>query len=1025
MQRILIFCFLLIIPGLIIRTYGLENSSSNHKEGVYFNGSGNKTTIREPSRLEYLNQSFHKSILDGDTAKSRLILNSILSTIKNNKSDSLIISDSYYYAGVFYLMTGRNQESSMYFRWSSGIRENLGTHDAVYANSLYNLGVIYNSLGDFSRMEQCTFKSIEVEKKLYGDSNPKLVWGYSSLVAACLGLKDYDRAINFGIIALKLIDKQQDGFYSILTDLYTNIGVCYIKVSDYSKAVLYLEKAEAVYDKYHLVKDERYLNLLNSLAAAFFFLDRNDKSDEYYTKGLKIAESLNTFLSQNFVNSFARVLGSAGKIEKGEALMRSSLNKAEKNYGTDSGIYIYVLTNYADYLREFKIDIRKSLFLYEECTAYLDRHKEDISQKGQILLGYSLSLTENGNPEKALQLIQNLIFSGLSQLPEISATENPDFELIKPDLWSLSLFKAKHKILWEIYKKSGDVGFLVAASATSGLIVSILEKVRINIDEEDSRLVLGDRYRDYYLFAIRDCDLCFKKTGRNEYQEKAFEFSEKSKVAALLTATRELKATQFHIPDDIAELEKHLQLEISFYNAKISEETNAKNSDSLMISEWKTLIFDAIQKRDSLIDMFGKKYPGYFSIKYNTRVIKPRKIREFAGRNTNYISYVAGDTVIYIFISNRRYNHITSVSVDSTFFNNIREFRELLSAPSPLNNAKNDFRTYQRLGTYLYNTIFKPVEQYLISDKLLISPDNLLSYIPFEALPESEAPADKILYKDIPYLIKKYKISYTYSATFLAESSKEGFSTAKNLIAFAPFYNDTIKVESLLSRRQQRFSTLNDLPFARMEAQFVSDFTGGKLCLNSNAKESVYKAEAGKYDIIHLAMHTVLNDQNPMHSKLVFSQVRDSLEDGLLNTYEVYGIPLKAKMVILSSCNTGSGLLHTGEGIISLARGFMYSGSQSVIMSLWEIEDRSGTEIIENFYRNLRKGYNKSRSLRLARLNYLRKADMLKSHPYFWSTLVIYGNNDRLYQSGQLRILAAAGILILFLAVVVFYRKSR
>ena len=113
--------------------------------------------------------------------------------------------------------------------------------------------------------------------------------------------------------------------------------------------------------------------------------------------------------------------------------------------------------------------------------------------------------------------------------------------------------------------------------------------------------------------------------------------------------------------------------------------------------------------------------------------------------------------------------------------------------------------------------------------------------------------------------------------------------------------------------------------------------------------ESVYKTESGKYDIIHLAMHTVLNDKDPMHSTLIFSQGNDTIEDGFLKTYEVYGIPLKAKMVVLSSCNTGTGLLYSGEGILSLARGFIYSGSQSVVMSMWEIEDRSGTEIVKMF----------------------------------------------------------------------------
>jgi CHAT domain-containing protein len=162
-----------------------------------------------------------------------------------------------------------------------------------------------------------------------------------------------------------------------------------------------------------------------------------------------------------------------------------------------------------------------------------------------------------------------------------------------------------------------------------------------------------------------------------------------------------------------------------------------------------------------------------------------------------------------------------------------------------------------------------------------------------------------------------------------------------------------------------------------------------------------------------------------MYSKMLFYQEKDSAEDGNLNTYEVYDMPLKAKMVILSSCNTGAGVLHSGEGILSLARGFVYSGSQSVVMSMWEIEDRSGAEIVKNYYKFLKKGATKSNALRKARLSYLKNADMLRSHPYFWSSLVIYGNNKPLYYPVKLAIVIGSGVFLFIVMLIYFYRKLR
>ena len=170
-------------------------------------------------------------------------------------------------------------------------------------------------------------------------------------------------------------------------------------------------------------------------------------------------------------------------------------------------------------------------------------------------------------------------------------------------------------------------------------------------------------------------------------------------------------------------------------------------------------------------------------------------------------------------------------------------------------------------------------------------------------------------------------------------------------------------------------------------------------------------------------MHTFLSDQHPMNSAMIFSQANDEPEDGLLHTYEVYGVQLNARMVVLSSCNTGTGMLSTGEGILSLARGFLYSGSQSVVMSMWEIEDKSGTEIINRFYRNLKKGNNKSTALRKSRSSYLKNASQLKSHPYFWATLVVYGDNSPVYFPGRKIFIIISALAVC--AAILFYRRKR
>jgi CHAT domain-containing protein len=129
---------------------------------------------------------------------------------------------------------------------------------------------------------------------------------------------------------------------------------------------------------------------------------------------------------------------------------------------------------------------------------------------------------------------------------------------------------------------------------------------------------------------------------------------------------------------------------------------------------------------------------------------------------------------------------------------------------------------------------------------------------------------DDILYRELPYMMNEFRISYAYYAKVLAESVKKmTVSMSNSLIAFAPVYTRPINIDSVLQTRQARLSGINDLPFARQEAEYVSELTEGTLCINDGATEMRFKAEAYNYDIIHLAMHTVLNDQFPMHQNAV------------------------------------------------------------------------------------------------------------------------------------------------------------
>jgi CHAT domain-containing protein len=201
------------------------------------------------------------------------------------------------------------------------------------------------------------------------------------------------------------------------------------------------------------------------------------------------------------------------------------------------------------------------------------------------------------------------------------------------------------------------------------------------------------------------------------------------------------------------------------------------------------------------------------------------------------------------------------------------------------------------------------------------------------------------------------------------------------------------------------------------EVAQISKIIKTKIFNGKEASEENFRKNVEEYDILHLAMHAFINDSLPAFSSLAFAQyeTEDQTKNGLLNTTDIYNFKLNAKLTVLSACNTGSGQLKKGEGIMSLARGFLYAGCPAIIMSLWEVEDESGTEIMTSFYKNLKKGKNKDESLRLAKLKYLESVNSRRAHPHYWLGFVSIGDNSPLYVSYDfyffiLLILALSGI---------------
>ncbi len=339
--------------------------------------------------------------------------------------------------------------------------------------------------------------------------------------------------------------------------------------------------------------------------------------------------------------------------------------------------------------------------------------------------------------------------------------------------------------------------------------------------------------------------------------------------------------------------------------------------------------------------------------------------------------------------------------------------------------SKNEYVLYALESHELYKILIEPLGLSKDYSNIIIIPDGVLGYLNFETLIKNKPDTTKVNYRNLDYLIRAYTLSYGYSGTVLFHRNIST-SHSKKLLAMAPVYdfggneiaNNSISIRDLTNN-------LNSLDHIVEEVKRVNEIYKGQLFIGEEATEANFKANAHNFNILHFAMHTLVNDENPMNSKLVFTLNNDTVEDGFLNTYEIYNLDLNAELAVLSACKTGVGKLSKGEGIMSLARGFLYAGVPGIVMTLWEVEDISSANVITGFYENLKKGLNKDVALRESKLSYLESANPLQSHPYFWAAYVQIGNNNPVISYSNKMYFVYAAILLCVMGLLYFIRKKR
>jgi CHAT domain-containing protein len=331
----------------------------------------------------------------------------------------------------------------------------------------------------------------------------------------------------------------------------------------------------------------------------------------------------------------------------------------------------------------------------------------------------------------------------------------------------------------------------------------------------------------------------------------------------------------------------------------------------------------------------------------------------------------------------------------------VRSYLGILAAPHKSLRIENDLTKLREQAQALFSTLFGSLAKHIEpGQRLIVVPDGLLHYLPFEALINNER-----------YLIEDHEISYDPSASMLSllqdsENRVDSEDSMEILAIGDPVFDPASKasggrkaktdLNDVTRQMRARGFILPPLPRTRDEVQFITNLFPAdrrKLLTGMASTEEALKHESlRRYRRLHFATHSLIDEKSPLRSAVALTPDNNAEEDGFLEVSEISKLDLDCDLVVVSACQTGRGQLLSGEGIVGLSWAFLRAGARSVVVSLWNVSDISTSQLMKNFYQNMNDGLSNAAALRKAKLQMLNSGKGVR-HPYYWSAFVIVGKS--------------------------------
>ena len=522
------------------------------------------------------------------------------------------------------------------------------------------------------------------------------------------------------------------------------------------------------------------------------------------------------------------------------------------------------------------------------------------------------------------------------------------------------------------------------ATALNSLDLSffVSKLLRNNWTSQESKIKnqVADRHRSETCI-----DLLFNaynNSKENTFILQAFQYAENSK-ASVLTDIFIKKQRLKHYPKDSLLIREIALLKEQEHVTSLLIKEQLGTSQASKISALSQKLRSISFQLKTIKPKISKKYPdnsNSLSINDLQQKLKTDK--------ATLVYYFFGKNSIYQFIFSQTNSRLHKIALSDTTRKELTDFIHLFDNASIINN---NIKDYTQLAHQVYNLLnFNTVKT---EKNVVVIPDGLLNFVPFEALLTKHV--NTTAFSKMPYVVKQQTIVYNTNALFYLNERVK----AKNnkLLGYFPVFENSNK----------------QLSYSIDEAKTIQNEMPSKLFLRKAATKSSFIENAQNYGTIHLSTHASGGD--------FVSPASIDFYDDSLYLHELYSLDLNSNLVVLSACETGIGTLYKGEGPMNMARGFQYAGAQNLLISLWQINDLSTSQIMRSFYKHYHNNKLAYRANRISKIDYLEDKSIsnVKKSPYYWSAFVFYGSFGKPADSDLSLLFFYIGISIVIILIAV------